>query len=149
MPEYTVVDIREETPAEAARREWFEKQALAAPDNLEAAARQIIGLVTALLGVLFGVLTVAGDPLPGYMQLLIIRWLGIAVVVSLLLALLTSLLVILPFKRETASGKPDSQERVFREILNFKSYFLFWGAVLFGIGLLALGIILIIAIWLA
>ena len=149
MPKYTVVGVREETPAEAARREWFEKQALAAPDNLEAAARQIIGLVTALLGVLFGVLALSSGNLPAYMDFLPARILAVGVVVLLLAALGSALFAVLPFKREAASGKPESQERVFRDILNFKSYFLFWGAGLFGGGLLALGILLIVAIWLA
>ena len=108
MPKYTVVGIREETPAEAARREWFEKQALAAPDNLEAAARQIIGLVTALLGVLFGVLALSSGNLPAYMDFLPARILAVGVVVLLLAALGSALFVVLPFKREAASGKPES-----------------------------------------
>ncbi|MBN1874572.1 MAG: hypothetical protein JXA33_10115, partial [Anaerolineae bacterium] len=54
---------RPEPPEVKARREWFAQQSLAAPDTLEAGARVIVELGTALLSVLFGVLALAGDPL--------------------------------------------------------------------------------------
>ena len=56
-----VLSMREETSEEKKLREWFEAQALESPKNLEDAARLLIGLVTGLLGALFGVLTVSAE----------------------------------------------------------------------------------------
>ena len=78
MPKVRVVDVHEETEEEKALYDWFAKQALTSPHRLEAAARTIIGLVTALLGALFGVLAVADDPLPSYFWLPVVRPLGVA-----------------------------------------------------------------------
>ena len=64
MAKARVVHVREETPDEAATDLWFAKQALASPDTVDSAARLLVSLVTGLLTVLFGVLAVAGDPLP-------------------------------------------------------------------------------------
>ncbi len=61
-----VLPIREETSEEKKLREWFETQALESPKNLEEAARLLIGLVTGLLGALFGVLTVSAETLHTY-----------------------------------------------------------------------------------
>jgi hypothetical protein len=38
MAKKTLIGVRLEDPAEAALREWFEKEALAAPERLEQAA---------------------------------------------------------------------------------------------------------------
>ena len=59
-------EMVEESAFQAKLDAWFAGQVLKSPDNLESTARQIITLVTALLGVLFTVLAVAKDPLPCY-----------------------------------------------------------------------------------
>ena len=56
-----------ETPRELALGQWWAEQELKSPANLEAAARQIITLVTSLLGLLLAILAVAEDPLPAYL----------------------------------------------------------------------------------
>jgi len=81
MPKYRVVGVRAESSTEQMQREWFAKQALESPAHLEEAARLLIGLVTGLLGVVFTVLTVASNPLPGYKHVPVIRWLGAIAVV--------------------------------------------------------------------
>lgn len=141
-----VVGVREETPAEAAQREWFEKQVLAAPDNLEAAARLLIGLVTGLLGVLFGVLTVASDKPPAYLSLPVVRQLGVVTVAFLLLGLLAALVVVLPRRVVAASTRPESQSAAFNQLLRRKSYALTVATVAFGLGLVALGSVLVLAL---
>jgi hypothetical protein len=146
MAKVQVVGIRKETSAEAAQRAWFEQQVLAAPDQLEAAARLLIGLVTTLLGLLFGVLTIADDPLPAYLGLPLVRGLGIAVVVLLLVSLLLALIVVLPQRMQAASGMPASQQTAFKTMLRRKARALFSAAVVFGLGVLALGAILILAL---
>jgi hypothetical protein len=69
-----VVSSRPETPAEQTLDEWFQRQVLSSPETFEVAARQLITLVTTLLGVwVFGR---ADDPLPKYLALPIIRFGG-------------------------------------------------------------------------
>lgn len=146
MTKVRVVDIHEETPAEKARPEWFEKQALASPDTLEAAARTILGLVTGLLTVLFSVLALASDPLPAYLKQPAVRWLGVGTVLAMLLALIGTLGVVLPQRIKVASGRPDEQARAFQELLAGKARWLTASVIFFGLGLVALGAALIIAL---
>jgi hypothetical protein len=140
------VYIREETPEEAALRDWFDEQALAAPDNLEAAARLIITLVTTLIGLLLGVLAVAGEPLPGYFNYPSVRWLGVAAVGLLLIALAAALVVVFPFRQAVDRNRPSEQRDAFQRILERKSAALRIAAFCFGLGLLALGAVLVIAL---
>ncbi len=149
MTKPIVISQRDETPAEAAQRAWFEKQALAAPDNLEAAARQLITLGTSLLGVLFGVLSIAGDPLPSYLAMPVVRGLGMAVVVLLLVSLWAALFVVLPRRGEAASGVPASQAEVFQRLLRRKSRALTIAVWAFGLALVCLGAVLVIALGMA
>jgi hypothetical protein len=137
---------RPEPPAVKARREWFERQALAAPDTLEAAARSLVNLVTALLGALFGVLAVADDPLPGYLWHPLTRPLGIACVVLLLAALGSALVVVLPHRVAVSPHRPDEEARAFEQLLTRKWRWLRVAVVTFGLGLLALGAVLVVAI---
>ena len=137
---------RGETPEEKALRKWFARQALASPDTLEAAARTILGLVTALLTVLFGVLAVAEDPLPPYFTLPLVRWLGVGTVGALLVALVGTLGVILPHRITVSSARPDQQAEAFERLLAHKSRWLAVAVVAFGLGLVALGAVLIVAL---
>ncbi|MGC9396835.1 MAG: hypothetical protein ACP5J4_18475 [Anaerolineae bacterium] len=137
---------RPESPALKARREWFEAQVLAAPDTLESGARVIVELVTALLGVLFGILALAGNPLPDYLWLPLTRPLGIACVVALLVALACALVVVLPRRIAFSPHRLDEEARAFEDLLNRKSRWLTAGVIAFGVGLLALGIVIIAAI---
>jgi hypothetical protein len=146
MNEIPTLKGRPEPPALKARREWFERQALAAPDTLEAVARTLTGLVTALLSVLFGVLTVAEDPLPAYLWIPLTRPLGITAVVALLIALACALAVLLPHRLVVSPHRLDEQARAFQALLTRKSRWLTAGVIAFGLALLALGAILIVAI---
>ena len=104
------------------------------------------GLITTLLGLLFGSLAIAGDPLPNYLSMPIVRGLGAAAVVFLLLSLLSALIVILPFREEVASGKPGTQQSAFERLLKRKSIALTVAVVIFWLGVLALGGVLLIAL---
>ncbi len=146
MAKLRVVGIREETPAEAAQRDWFEKQALASPGNLEEAARLIIGLITGLLGVLFGVLTITAEHPPAYLALPIVRYLGAAVVVVLLVALLAALAVVLPLRLVTNSAKPDDQAKAFAALLRTKANVLMVAVIAFGLGIAGLSGVLVLAL---
>jgi len=146
MAKYRVVSVRRETPEEARLREWFARQTTAAPDNLEAAARQIIGLVAGLLGVLFGVLALAADPLPAHLQRQEVRVAGVIAVVALLFALVAGLAVIFPQRVSVGSARPEEQAAAFAALLGRKSSALGLASVSFSLGLIALGAALIIAL---
>ncbi len=141
-----VISIREETPQERGLRDWFDAQALDAPETLEEAARLIIGLVTALLGTLFGVLTVSAEHLPAYLLLPAVRWSGVAAVGCWLVALLAGLLVVLPRRRATPPGRPDLQAQAFQTLLVRKASWLNLAGAAFGLGVLALCVVLVSAL---
>ena len=141
-----VLSIREESTEEKKLREWFEDQALEGPKTVEDAARLLIGLVTGLLGALFGVLAISAEKLPGYLSLPLVRWAGVAAVILWLLSLLAGLVVVLPRKWQTYAGKPDTQSQVFLQILAFKSGWLTTCVLFFGMGILGLGVVLVVAL---
>ena len=144
MPQ--VLSIREETREERLLDDWFSAQALESPKNIEEAARLLIGLVTGLLGALFGVLTVSAEKLPAYLSQPLIKGCGVAAVVLWLLALLSGLLVVLPRRWRANAGNPAEQKQVFGNILAYKSRWLTVAVICFGLGILALGIVLVFAL---
>ena len=139
MAKARVVHVREETPDEAATDRWFAKQALASPDTVDSAARLIVSLVTGLLTVLFGVLAVAGDPLPAYLGHGAIRALGVLSVLALLGGLLFSLAVVMPRRVEADASRPASQAKAFGELLEKKVGWLRVAVIAFGLGVVFLG----------
>ena len=141
-----VVSIREENPEEKRLREWFETQALASPNTLEEAARLLIGLVTGLLGALFGVLTISAEHLPAYIHLPLVQVCGVIGVILWLVALLAGLVVLLPRKWQPAPGRPDTESKTFQAILGRKSLWLTVSVSAFGMATLALGIVLVAAL---
>lgn len=143
MSKIRVENVEVATPEDEALRKWLAEQRLKSVDNLEAAARQIITLVTALLGVLFTVLAVTNDPLPSYMRLPLMRGLGIGCVVGLCLALIFALLVVLPFAYGHFPYRTDIQQSVYAQMLGRKATFLTWAGAFFFLGLLALGLVLV------
>ena len=142
----TEIQGRTESEHEVALREWFREQTKASPDNLEAAARLLIGLVTGLLGVLFGVLALAAKTPPAYLQLLSVRWAGVSAIVFLLLGLMAALVVVLPARLHEYPGRPDKQREQFAGLLLRKSRALLVAIGAFAAGLVALGAVLILAL---
>jgi uncharacterized protein YjeT (DUF2065 family) len=141
-----VLSIREESSDEKKLREWFETQSLESPKNIEDAARLLIGLVTGLLGALFGVLTVSAETLPAYLSLPFVKFFGVGAVVLWLASLLCGLAVVTPRKWQSDAGKPEAQRQVFKEILKYKSNWLRVSVVFFGLAVLALGVVLVAAL---
>jgi hypothetical protein len=141
-----VLSIREENPQEKKLREWFETQALESPKNLEEAARLLIGLVTGLLGALFGVLTVSAETLPAYLSLPLIKVFGVGAVALWLLSLLCGLAVVTPRKWQSDAGKPETQRQVLAQLLEGKSAWLRASVLFFGAAVLALGVVLVTAL---
>ena len=141
-----IISIREENNEEKKLREWFEAQTLESPKNLEEAARLLIGLVTGLLGALFGVLTVSAETLPAYLSLSVVKWCGILTVVLWLLSLLCALVVVTPRRWQSDAGKPETQSEVLKAMLGHKSRWLKDSVTLFAGGVITLGIVLVIAL---
>lgn len=133
---------RPESAAEEALRAWLAEQELKSVDNVEAGARQLVTLVTALLGVLFAVMAVTDDPLPAYFAYPTLRLLGVGVVVLLLATLVAALVAVLPFPMKNFPHRPDKQREEFDGMLRRKSLGLYVAAVCFALGLILLGIIL-------
>ena len=146
MAEPQIVEQYVETSQQKAIREWLEKQITESPNALQAAARTIVGLVTTLIGLLLGVLAVSDDPLPAYFWLPGVRPLGVAAVMVLLAALCAALIVILPRRWSVALYQPDEQAALFHSLLARKSRWLTGAAIAFGVGIVLLGIILIVAL---
>ena len=141
-----VVTTRIETEEEAETRKWFSAQALESPKTLDEAARLLIGLVTALLSALFGVLTVSADKLPPYLSLPLVKISGVAAIVLWLAALLLSLWVVLPRHWRADASKPTEQKQVFAQILVHKSRWLAAAVICFGLAVLTQAIVLITAL---
>ena len=141
-----VISTREENSEEKRVREWFETARFDSMKNLEEAARLLIGLVTGLLGALFGVLTVSAENLPVYLSMPIIKVCGVLSVALWLLSLLCGLAVVIPRQWQADAGKPESQEQVLKSMLGHKSWWLNQSVMLFGGGVITLGVVLIIAL---
>lgn len=140
------VTVQPESEKEKRLREWLAEQELKSVDNLEAAARQLISLVTALFGILFGVLTVSSDPLPAYFAYPVLRILGVSSIVLLLLTLVGALVVVIPIPQRNYAQQPDKQAELVENLLLRKMWGLYSAAILFGLALVLLGIILVSAL---
>jgi hypothetical protein len=144
-----VVSIREETQEEKLLRRWFDEQALASPEVLDAAAKLLVGLVTGLLTVLFSVLAVAEDPLPAYLGSWAIRLLGTWCVLALLCALLCALAALWPRRMAVDAARPVDQAKAFAGLLDRKAGWLKAAEITFGLGVVLLGLALIVVLLVA
>jgi hypothetical protein len=129
------VTLRTLTAEEIRLTEWFEKQEASAAGNLEKGGRQIIGLVTALYGVLFGVLALGQEKFEASLGAPAAQILGAAAVILLLLALVAALVVVLPFGYRYRQASLSDRKRIYGEIIARKSTGLTVAAVLFCLGL--------------
>lgn len=129
---------RLETPEEAGLREWFAEQEKKSIDHLEGGARQIIQLVTALYGVIFGVLSLGSDKLEATLHY---RWViipGMAAVLAMLGGLIAALVVVLPlFAYRYNPHQPAGQLRAYQKMVAVKSVGLRLAVFGFGLGLAA------------
>ena len=146
MSDIPTVTGRPETDWEKELGDWFKKQSLVSLDTLEAAARTILSLVTALVGTLFGVLTVAADELPAYLHKPVVQALGVVSVGAFLAALVGALGVLLPARFQVSSHRPDEQAQAFDRLLKRKSRWLTVTVIAFGVGVAVLSVVLITAL---
>jgi hypothetical protein len=141
------VKIRPETEDEAALRAWFDKQEVEAVGNLEAGARQIIQLVTAFYGVIFGVVALGKDKFEASLRLPgVIVPAGIAIL-ALLVALIAGLVVVAPLPYRYRDASVSDQKAVFKELLAGKSTSLLIAAIAFGAGLAAFAVLILVMLF--
>jgi hypothetical protein len=140
------VTTRPERPDERLLDEWFQKQMLASPDNLEAAARLIVGLITGLLAALLGVLSLAKDK-PAFLEPIAIQCVALAALGGLLAALWFGLAVVFPQRTENRPGRPDLQRKAFENLVRRKSRRLIVAVISFGAALSALAFVLSTALF--
>lgn len=145
-PAYPSLPTAPETAEEAALYAWFAEQQTKSADNLEAAARQIITLCTTLLGLLLGLLALAGKDLPAHMRWSGVQALSVAGVVALLLALVAALTVIIPRPLTVSLNDPDDLQTAFAALLARKSQGLSWAVWLFAAAMFCLGTVVVIAV---
>ncbi|MCB9077123.1 MAG: hypothetical protein H6631_06000 [Anaerolineaceae bacterium] len=115
----------------------IEAMELKALDHLEAGARQIISLVTAFYGVLFGVLSLGSPNFAASLRQPGIVWAGVAAVLLLLGALGAALVVVLPRAYHYGDRRLDQQKAAYQAMLAYKSNWLQWAILAFGLGLAA------------
>lgn len=140
------VTTRPERPDERMLDEWFQKQMLASPENLEAAARLIVGLITGLLAALLGVLSLAKDK-PAFLQPIAVQCVALAAIGGLLAALWLGLSVVLPQRMENRPGRPDLQREAFEKLVRRKSRRLVFAVICFGAALSGLAFVLSTALF--
>ncbi len=105
-------------------------------ETLEGAARQLITLVTTLLGLFFGVLAFKDNP--AYLALPAVRALGGLSAGLYVLALFLALDVVMPRRLEVPLADLTRMRRLLRGLFDRKSRSLLWAQVAFALGTLAL-----------
>ncbi len=140
-----IVGVRAPTPEEEALARWFAEQRLKNPDTLDAAARQVVGLATGLLGLLFGVLSLSRDPLPPPLRGPLLAGLAALAVFFLLFALACSLWALRP-RRLTVSSRLADQRQAFEGLVRAKARAVAAAHLTLFLGLTALGALLVLAL---
>lgn len=139
---------RPESDREAALRKFFAEQEVKSIDNLEAAARQIIQLVTALLGLLFGVLALSDGDAVAALKTPLVFWPGLLALGLTLIGLVCALAVIWPGLSTPRAHVPADEERAFAALLARKRDWLYRAVVAFGGGMLAFAVTVMVMMWL-
>src|SRR5438552_1295444 len=93
-----IKDLGERLPTEDDQRllQIFDKIEESSSEHLDEGARQIIQLVTALYGVIFGVLALGADKVGAELHVSLVLGLGIFAVLAFFVALLAALWAVLP-----------------------------------------------------
>ncbi len=131
------VTSRPLTDEEADLVAWFEKQEAESVTNLEAGARQIISLITAFYGLIFGVLAFGKEKFEASLsnpEIIIPGWLSVGL---LLLALGAALVVVSPKAYLYREASLDDMRATYHRLLARKSSWFQAAVILFGLGLTA------------
>lgn len=137
---------RPETEAESALHGWWAEQRTKSVDNLEAAARQIITLCSALLTVLLGLMALSEATLPKHMTWSGIQWLSAIGIIGLFAALAFALFVIYPRSNLVTHNDPSAEKQAFNDLLLHKNRWLSRSLWAFGIGMACIVLIVVISL---
>lgn len=124
------------TPADERLMEYFRDLEQKSLDALEGAARQLITLVTTLLGLFFGVLAFKDNP--RYLAFPAVRVLGGLAAGLYVLALFLALDVVMPRRLEVPLAHLTGMRQLLHALFDRKSRSLQWAQVAFALGTLAL-----------
>lgn len=105
-------------------------------DSIESAARQIINLVTTLLGLFFGVLAFKDDPT--YLALNTVKFCGMFSTGLYIAALFFALDVVMPRRIDIPSADLTAMRELLLGLFDRKNRALLWAQIAFGIGTLFL-----------
>ncbi|MBI4759868.1 MAG: hypothetical protein ACOYYF_06465 [Chloroflexota bacterium] len=114
-------------------------------DTLESAARQIISLVTTLLGLFFGVLAFKDNP--AYLGMDAIRLAGALSAGMYIAALFFALDVVMPRRLDIPSADLDAMKQLLITLFDRKNRSLLWAQIAFGIGTVWLFILILILLF--
>lgn len=135
-----------ESPESAALGAWWQEQWLKSIDQMEATARELIALASALIGLLVGLMALTENPLPTYMKSLPLRGLMVVGVLCLLVALGCGLAVLWPRRWVDAPHRPDIQQANWQKLVQQKQVWLMGSGAAFGLGLFCLGAAVMVAV---
>ncbi len=131
-----VVESAPLSPADEHLAAYFQDLEQKSLDTLESAARQLITLVTTLLGLFFGVLAFKDNP--HYLAFPAVRILGGLAAGFYVLALFLALDVVMPRRLEVPAANLTAMRRLLRALFERKRRSLRWAQVAFALGTLAL-----------
>jgi len=130
------------SPADEGLVAYFRDLEQKSLDVLEGAARQLITLVTTLLGLFFGVLAFKDNP--RYLACPAVRILGGLAAGLYVLALFLALDVVMPRRMEVSLANLTRMRRLLYGLFDRKSRSLQWAQVAFALGTLCLLAVIII-----
>jgi uncharacterized membrane protein len=139
MAKGDIVSIKYRLPTdeESDVADWFEKQESESVNNIEAGARQIIALITAFYGLIFGVLAFGADKFEASLERPWVIGLGALAVVLFLAGLGAALAVVIPRRYEYREASLDDMQAAYHKITGHKSDWLRVAMLCFGLGLAA------------
>jgi len=138
MSKITVGEPRPETAEEARLRELFNSLEKENIPSLEKGARQIITLVSAFYGIIFGVLSFGRDDVGATLHLRPILIAGGTAIFAMLIAIIAALVVVLPLWRYAADERlPAEQRTAYQRLLARKVWGLRIATIAFGAGIAA------------
>ena len=120
--------------------ETLETEALA---NLEAGARQIISLVTAFYGLIFGTIALGKDKFEATLELPWLIGLGGVAIGLLLVALGLALGAVMPQRYDYREARLDEMKAAYQKIVAHKSAWLRSATIFFGLGLAAFALLIV------
>ncbi len=141
-----IVSARQRKDPESAQeneiRQWIAAQESRSIDNLEAGGREIVQLVTVLIGLVFAAINLGSDDLEAGLSLPLVVVTGFAAMLLLLAALGAALWVIFPFPSHYRPSSLTDQKALYARLLQRKAVALMLALICFGLGMVAFVVVI-------